>query len=540
MQMQHELDELIMFCEKYSYVVCYGAGSCGHTVQEFLRENNITVKAFFVSNNEKGNEMKDGIPVYSVCDNTIELNQCGIILSLDERYQSDVRMNLKKYCINDNNIYGISRNELYLMKLIAFNKKRKEILFRKTAIEKKDKSKYREKMLYLQQEYDGIEIRYIDIQNIGGITLWLYYCYQREKNKDKIYYLYYPITAECEDGRELIGSNGYLLSKLFMKGIEVISEKNIDFWRYFLCNGKQKVIIRDEFQSWGWTTDLQTFINEVNCNKEYINLNKSEIQQGKNELKKMGVKGKYICVSARDKAYYIERLQRAGTEAIMDEYRNSNIQSRCKAIDYLEQHEVQSVRMGCAVESVFNKHGIVDYANKYRTEFMDIYLAANCQFFVSDLGGIQTLAMLFSKPMVILNVALLTTRCDNIPIFNAEKDLAIFKKFWDIKNKRYLTIREMLAIEVDGVIYEENITLNTFRLYREQGIVPIENTQDEVLAVVKEMYERLNGECMYTEEECQLQERYRAIVDNYPKKDNILSQWRIGTEFLKQNMWLLD
>jgi len=537
--MQRELDELLKFCEKHSYVVCYGAGAYGHLIQEFLKDNNIAVKYFLVSGITKENTMKHGSFVYSICDKKIDLKECGILLSLHAKHQADVIDCLKEYCVKADDIYSISSQEIQVIGLGARKRRRNVILFEGIK-NKENEIIYRKKSLHIKQSYEKVEIRYIDVQNIGGISLWLYYCYQREKNRDKIYYLYYPVTAECEDGCELIGPNGYLLSKLSMEGMEVISEKNIGFWRCFLHEEKQKVIIRDEFQSWGWTSDLQAFINEVNCSKAYINLNKVEWQQGEIELEKMGIKEKYICISARDKAYYIEKLQRAGTEAAMDKYRNSDIQSRCKAIDYLYQQEIQSVRMGCTVESKFNKCGIIDYANKYRTEFMDIYLAAKCQFFVSDLGGIQIFPMLFSKPMVILNVALLTTRCDNITIFNSKKDIAIFKKFWDTKNKRYLTIREMLAIEVDGFRYEENITMNTFRLYREQGIVPIENTEDEVLAVVKEMHEYLNGKRKYTEEECVLQKRYRAIVDNYPKRDNILSQWRVGIDFLKNNMWLLD
>jgi putative glycosyltransferase (TIGR04372 family) len=536
--MQRELDRLLTFCEKYSYVVCYGAGTYGRFVQQFLQDNNITVKCFLISGTT-GEIRKHGIPVYSICDKVLDLNECGIILSLHEKYQPDVRSCLRKYCIKDDTIYNISAEEIKEMMPTELDERRNKTLFEVIDKEKKYISKYKKKFLKIQNDYEWVEISYIDAHNIGCFTLWVYFCYQREKKKDKVYYLYYPVT-DNKDRCELTGPNGYLLSKLSIEGMEVISKQNVDFWRCFLHEARKKVVLRNKFQLWGWTADFQEFVNGVNCNKPYINFTKIEIQQGKNELKKMDITGEYVCISARDRAYYVETLQRVDIEEAMEEYRNSNIQSRCKAIDYLKRRKIQSVRMGATVELNYSKSGIIDYANKYRTEFMDVYLAANCEFFVSDLGGIQTLAMLFSKPMVVLNVPLLTVRCDNIPIYNSEKDISILKKFWDTKNKRYLTIREMLAIEVDGFRHEENITMNTFQLYRELGIVPIENTEDEILAVVKEMYERLNGERVYTEKECQLQERYRTIVDSYPKKDNILSQWRIGTEFLKQNLWLLD
>jgi radical SAM superfamily enzyme YgiQ (UPF0313 family) len=112
---QRDLDQLLMFCEKYSYVVCYGAGAYGYSVHQFLKDNNIMVKFFLVSEPIAENTIKDGIPVYSICDKTVDLKECGILLSLHVKYQSDVRACLKKYCVKDDSIYGISTEEIDVM-----------------------------------------------------------------------------------------------------------------------------------------------------------------------------------------------------------------------------------------------------------------------------------------------------------------------------------------------------------------------------------------------------------------------------------------
>ena len=36
------------------------------------------------------------------------------------------------------------------------------------------------------------------------------------------------------------------------------------------------------------------------------------------------------------------------------------------------------------------------------------------------------------------------------------------------------------------------------------------------------------------------QNRYREIVDNFPMRDNVLNNWRLGASFLRENQWLLD
>jgi hypothetical protein len=96
----------------------------------------------------------------------------------------------------------------------------------------------------------------------------------------------------------------------------------------------------------------------------------------------------------------------------------------------------------------------------------------------------------------------------------------------------------MMKYEVESSFSKSIIAV--FYLYKKQGIIPVENTPEEIRDVIQEMNERLDGTYSESEEDRILQAKYRKIVDDYPKGDNVLSHWRLGADFLRNNQWLLD
>ena len=534
------LCELLSFCKKHSKIVCYGAGKYGDVVYEYLLHRNVQISFFLVTNNLNMASYKHGVPIFSISNSNINLKDCGIILSLKPSYQQEVQ----KILLRRPDVEAIYVPTTALLGKLAndqtFNERRWIDLMMQS-VDTIFPEEWKKKREYIKQHYDAISIHYMDMMNLGGFGLWIYYYQQRQAVSDRKYWLFYPVTPS-KFGNGSSNINDHLAEMMVTDGAEVISSRNIAFWRNVLQKDDINIEWDDGFQLWGWNQTLDDFAHSQAYAKaeRYIGFSEQEESNGQLGLRAMGIAGAYICISARDANYYAQVLKRANDETKMGLYRNSHMSTRKLAVDYLRNEGLQSVHMGAKVEKVFSWRGMIDYANQFRSEFMDIYLAAHCEFFVSDLCGIQVLAMLFSKPMVILNAALLTTRCDNIPVFRRETDIAILKKMWDPHRNKYLSIREMLDIEVNGTQYDKNITMNTFRLYNEKGIIPVENTAEEIMAVVKEMHDRQNGSIVYTAEEENLQEKYRSVVDSFPLKTNILSQWRLGTDFLRNNSWLLE
>jgi len=392
----------------------------------------------------------------------------------------------------------------------------------------------------IKKIYQKVLVQYIDVRRLGAYALWGYYLYKRKLEKNNIFYLYYPVTQEHRKEEYLKGSNGYLLTKLSSEGIEVLSEHNIDFWRCFFKNDKELFCFDNIYIEWGWKKEL----NEVNGNKEmflpWISLSKEEIGYGNKSLIELEIDKKFICVSARDNIYLQSAKRDQLKEDFRDKYRNSDISKYEKALQYVKTKNMQSVRMGATVRKLKTTRIFIDYALNGRSEFLDVFLASRCKFFVSDLSGIFVLANMFGKNKVILNASLLTTKGDSVPFLHPEKDIAILKKLWDVKKKRFLTLREIFYVEVEMGNIEENIQGSIFGYYEKNSIIPVENTENDIYLVVKEMNERIDGVKIYDKIDIELQNRYRKIVEEYPKKENFLNNWRLGADFLRQNQWLLD
>ena len=50
---------------------------------------------------------------------------------------------------------------------------------------------------------------------------------------------------------------------------------------------------------------------------------------------------------------------------------------------------------------------VIDYSNsKFRSDFMDIYLGAHCEFCITTATGIDTIPLIFKKPIAAIVVPL--------------------------------------------------------------------------------------------------------------------------------------
>lgn len=283
---------------------------------------------------------------------------------------------------------------------------------------------------------------------------------------------------------------------------------------------------------------------EIQFRAQYINLTQGDIGQGEAFLQLIGAPQRWVCAAARDSSY--RRDIRGYDESCLDDidkYRNSDIQRFEKMVQTLAAQGICSLRMGAKVDREMPaSSALIDYANLYRTEFLDVFLCSRCLFFIGDSSGIMFLATLFGRPIVQVNTAVLTIGVDANMIVDEERDLMIPQKYWDLKRERYLTFREMMEYEVYGgeKSYGVCSTTNTYLLYQHQGIIPIKNTEEEICAAAEEMVQRLAGTVQYTAEDLALQERFHNLRKEYMGKGNYLLNFRIGRDFLRENKWLLD
>jgi putative glycosyltransferase (TIGR04372 family) len=259
-----------------------------------------------------------------------------------------------------------------------------------------------------------------------------------------------------------------------------------------------------------------------------------EEARGEAGLRAMGIsRGKpFVCLNVRDNAYnaYWD-LADASSYVNDHSYRDSDIQNYVLAAETLADRGYVVIRMGAIVrEAIKTRHpGVIDYAaNGMRSDFMDIYLGAKCEFCVSVGSGFDAVPMIFRRPIACVNfvpLGRLDTFSTNI--------LSITKHYHLEADNRELTLAEIFARGV-GFFY---LTSE----YQASGIRLIENTPEEIRDLVVEMAERLEGTWQPHEVDEALQGRFWEIFPKDAPEIHGGSPWhgeiraRFGAAFLRGN-----
>jgi putative glycosyltransferase (TIGR04372 family) len=196
------------------------------------------------------------------------------------------------------------------------------------------------------------------------------------------------------------------------------------------------------------------------------------------------------------------------------------------------------IRMGSQVDDTLpiEDPSYIEYSRDgYRTELLDIYIGKICRYFISCGTGIEVIAShLFRKPMLYINISDLNC----ISVWST--GLCIFKKYWLVKEKRLMSLRE---------IKQSGACCFTGVQHKEAGIALYENTAEEIKDVIMEMEQRLNGTWVATKDEQAQQDRFWDIYKSHnqtPHDANCVIhsrkvyRIRIGSKFLRDNQVLLD
>lgn len=292
----------------------------------------------------------------------------------------------------------------------------------------------------------------------------------------------------------------------------------------------------------GWYTYLRAFIGnsdlwldmpsfhnypeEFDTISPQLHFNNEEEELGRALLKKINIKPgmPFVCFHIRDKSY-LDAMYPNQNWTYHD-YRNCSLDNYLPAIKYLASLGIFTIRMGHVVEKklVSNNPHIIDYATHFRSDFGDIYLSAKCKFFLASEGGLGNIPWIFNVPVAYSNGA----PSMGVSAWRSP-DVFIFKKLWSYEKKRLLTFREIIQMQADKWFHTDQ--------YKEAKIEILENTSEEIVSLVKELNARLDNAWITTEEEKDLQKKYREIIPNHHRCYNAKS--RICTDFLRQNQDLL-
>ena len=308
------------------------------------------------------------------------------------------------------------------------------------------------------------------------------------------------------------------LKKMWDRTLRVSSLANLPFWinRFLPGNAPHEVPIPPD-------RDIHGLLARTPV---HLSFTPDEESRGIRELGEFGVADgdQFVCFIARDSAYLESVLP--GLDWSYHDFRNSDVKTYLPALESLSERGCYSIRMGAIVNGPMptSSSMIIDYAHKFRTDFMDIYLSAKCKFFLTSSTGIDGVSMIFRRPLAVVNY---------IPLEQVwtwvENGLFILKRLYLEREQRFLTFREILESGVGR--YDRS------DLYKQDGITVIGNTPDEIMDLVVEMDERLSGTWQTSEEDEQLQRQFADLFKSSSLHGHIAA--RVGAKFLRQNRDLL-
>ena len=263
----------------------------------------------------------------------------------------------------------------------------------------------------------------------------------------------------------------------------------------------------------------------------HLSFTPEEEKLGQAGLRNLGIPegAPFVCFHSRDAAYLNETFP--DLKLCYHDYRDSSIHNCIPAVEELVRRGYFAIRMGAIVKEALKitDQRIIDYAaNGSRTDFMDIFLAARCRFFLGAAGGLNSIPRIFRRPIAFTNVVPLGK--DHLLGNRSPNSLFIPKKLWLRGSARFMTFREILESGAGEFFRTEQ--------YEELGVEVVENAPEEIARVVIEMEERLQRTWRTTEEDEELQRRFWSLFDLSDLCDRQLL--RIGAYFLRQNRELLD
>lgn len=272
------------------------------------------------------------------------------------------------------------------------------------------------------------------------------------------------------------------------------------------------------------TAELDNLWNKT-IGRPLLTLNQNHKRLGDERLEQLGIpKGSwFITLHIREASQYYHESSND-----LHEFRNAEISSYFKVFDYIRNLGGYVVRLGEPTMSKLPQFdNVIDYAHSsLRSDWMDIYLLANCRFMIGMLSGPNVVPSAFGVPVVYTNI------CPLINIFYAsvERDLAIPKLYWLEREQRFATFAE-------AVSYPIATQMHSSSKLKKMQIQPVNNSAQEILDVVKEMVGRLENKVQLTSEDLALHQRLdsQLPVDIRGHQSQV-----VGTTFLRDHSRLLD
>lgn len=391
-------------------------------------------------------------------------------------------------------------------------------------------------LIYSLSFFFLIRISKLKSSRIGplAIATELYICEKKNdcKSKKKLDLFYFPFRSICNNQ----------LAKMWRRKLIIVPE-------YFLHPVYQLNKILSNYFDFAKKHDVLQSCVSMLIERDIYNLlkktapslqfTKKENELGKKFLNEMGLKkdDKFVCLIIRDEEY-LKNFD--NNDYSYHSFRNISVDKFSTAAEYIAKRGYFVFRMGKKVEKPFKSKNpkIIDYANlECKSDFLDIFLGANCFFCLSSTCGFDNVPVIFRKPVAYIEAPVATF------LSHDQNSIVITRPHYLYKESKNLTFREIAGSEIARTFGTKN--------FHNLGIEIKDPSKKDILGLTKEMIDRLEGKWTETPEDKLLQEKFWRIYKSssytnemthnplLKKKLHGDIKIKFGTYFLRKNIsWL--
>lgn len=235
---------------------------------------------------------------------------------------------------------------------------------------------------------------------------------------------------------------------------------------------------------------------------------KSELKAGHDFLKSTisDADKKFVCLLVRDSAYMNHTSPNRNN--YYTTYRDSDITTYVKASEALADLGYTVFRMGAKVnQKLKSKHPkVIDYAtNGMRSDFLDVFLCANCSFILTTGTGLDEVSRIFQRPISYVNI---------IPVSAVNQCEAFVypKLICDMETNLPLSLRQIVERDLQFAYFQE--------LYDDAKVFVRDMTEDEILSFALETSSRVEQSWIPSSQYLKLEEKRKALYKSIPQLRN--------------------
>lgn len=227
----------------------------------------------------------------------------------------------------------------------------------------------------------------------------------------------------------------------------------------------------------------------------------------------------YICVHNREEGF-------SPVDDELHTHRNASVEPLIPAIKEIVGLGGWVIRMGDpSMTPLPELDNVVDYAHHpLKSSKLDILLCANAKFMLGSTSGISFVSAVFGVPCALVNMIPIST------LALRPNDLSIPKLLWSKELGRHLNMHEIMNTPVANYRYSS--------LYCEAGLRIDDNSSEDIIDLVHEMFDQLDGKSSIGAEDEELQVEYMNQFT--PNHLSYYAGSKIGIKFLRKNRFLLN